>query len=71
MQMENRKKAFPLSLASLILGLLNSGISLPWAAVILLRGSADAHGGIGLFPDSELMNFFGSLSSLCLSPRQL
>ena len=62
MQMENRKKAFPLSLASLILGLLNSGINLPWAAVILLRGSADAHGGIGLFPDSELMNFFGSLS---------
>lgn len=60
--MKTSKGTFKLSLASLILGILNSGLNLPWAAVILLWGGTDPHGGLGLASGVPAMDFFGSAS---------
>ena len=41
-------RAWKLSMASLIMGIIHFAVNLPWAAAILLWGDADVHGGLGL-----------------------
>lgn len=55
-------RAWKLSMASLIMGIIHFAVNLPWAAAILLWGDADVHGGLGLFENSRIMDLLASLS---------